>query len=797
MTEPAAPPVAPTATYRLQLQPDFPFAAAAAVVPHLAALGVSHLHLSPVLEAVPGSTHGYDVTDHGAVRAELGGEEGLRALARTAHEHGMGLVVDIVPNHMAVPAPERLAPALWEVLRDGPGSPFARWFDVDWEAQGDRLLLPVLGGEPEEVLDQLSVERGGARDRARGGAVLRYHDHVFPLRPGTEGLPLRELLDAQWYRLAHWRRARTELNYRRFFTISGLIALRVEDPEVFDATHATLARLLDDGVLDGLRIDHPDGLADPAGYLRRLRGLSGRRWTVVEKILTGDEELPADWACDGTTGYDALDRIDGLFTDPAGLDRITRFYREFTGAPADRGGDWTATARAAARQLAEHDLAAEVDRLARAASRATGAGITELRAAIREVLVRVPRYRTYVQPGEPATEEQTALLETAAAGARVPHAETVRDLALGRLGRGPGQDDFLVRFPQVSSALRAKSIEDTAFYRWYPLLSVNEVGRDPERAAVAPEEFHAYCARLARDWPLTGTVRSTHDTKRSADVRARLTALTELPDRWETRVREASESLRAYAARSGLAIPDRHVEYAAWQYATVFAPRGAAAADTVAATLLKSEREAALRTSWTEQDAAFERRLTDFAVELLRGPASYAVNGLAAELAEPARAAALGAHLVHLTMPGVPDVYQGDEEHQLLLVDPANRDPYRPGAGTEPGEPESAKHLLTRAALLLRRERPGWFVGPDADYQPLYATGPAAGHCVAFARGGGAITAVTRLAARLSASGGWHDTTLPLPDGNWTDLLTRRPHAGKVRVADLFTAGPVALLVRD
>jgi (1->4)-alpha-D-glucan 1-alpha-D-glucosylmutase len=334
----------PTSTYRLQLQPDFPFAAAEAVVPHLAALGVSHLHLSPVLQAVPGSTHGYDVVDHTRVRDELGGEDGLRSLAAAARAHGLGLILDIVPNHMAVPAPEHLAQPLWEVLRDGPESRYARWFDIDWQAQGGKVLLPVLGAPLEEVIDALKVED----DAGLGEPVLRYFDHAFPVRPGSERLPVRELAEAQWYRLAWWRQARTEINYRRFFTISDLIGVRVEDQAVFEATHATLIRLLREGVADGLRIDHPDGLADPAGYLRRLSEASGGRWTVVEKILTADEALPGDWACAGTTGYDALDRVDGVFTDPEGVELITAFYREFTGAVRDQGGDWAATARRAA-----------------------------------------------------------------------------------------------------------------------------------------------------------------------------------------------------------------------------------------------------------------------------------------------------------------------------------------------------------------------------------------------------------------------------------------------------------------
>ncbi|WP_262986056.1 alpha-amylase family glycosyl hydrolase, partial [Streptomyces sp. CBMA123] len=356
--EPAQPrPAAthPTASYRLQLQPGFTLRDATAAVPYLAALGVSHLHLSPLLEAVPGSTHGYDTVDHTRISEQLGGETALRALAAEARRHGLRLIADVVPNHMAVPVPERLNRPLWQVLRDGPDSPYARWFDIDWTAQPGpadapgrgRVLLPLLGDRLGAVLDQLVVD----------GEVLRYHRHELPLRPGTAGLPLTELLARQWYRLAWWRLARTELNYRRFFTVNELIAVRVEDPEVFAATHAVLLRLHADGVLDGFRIDHPDGLADPRGYLRRLAaatgggtatttsgtaattdgtsGTTGGAYTVVEKILTGAERLPEDWPVAGTTGYDALRRIDGVLTDHAGACRLAGAYEAFLhGGPA-------------------------------------------------------------------------------------------------------------------------------------------------------------------------------------------------------------------------------------------------------------------------------------------------------------------------------------------------------------------------------------------------------------------------------------------------------------------------------
>ncbi|HEX5567480.1 MAG TPA: malto-oligosyltrehalose synthase [Streptomyces sp.] len=818
-------PPPPTATYRLQLQPDFRFAAAARTVPYLASLGVSHLHLSPVLEAPPGSAHGYDVTAHARVRQELGGEEGLRALARTAREHGMGIVLDIVPNHMGVPVPEHLNEALWEVLREGPASPYARWFDIDWEAGGGRVLLPVLGGRLGEELEDLRVRDG----------VLAYHEHRFPLREGTEVLPLSELLDAQYYRLVWWRLARTELNYRRFFTISDLIGLRAEDPEVFAATHECVLRLVRGGVVDGLRVDHPDGLADPGAYLRRLDEETGGAWTVVEKILAPHERLPAAWPVAGTTGYDALHRVDGLFTDPEGLAELTGLYRDFTGVEPDRGGDWTATVRRAAREVVTRDLAAEVDRLTRTAATvceaASGLALRDhapwaLRTAIREVLVRLPVYRPYVTAGRPAGAEDRAMLQEAAEGAREAFAvpeeartvDVVRDLALGRLGDGPAQRDFCARFAQVSAALRAKSEEDRAFYRYAPLLSAAEVGGDPGRPEVAPEEFHAYCARIQRDRPLTGTVLSTHDTKRSADVRAALAVLSECPRRWGELLARVTEE----TGRAGVRAPDRHTAWVTWQTAYGM---GVPDRERLVPALLKAAREAGLRTSWTEREAEYEEAIERFAADGPCGRWLDAVTAFARELRAPVRANVLGAALLHLTMPGVPDLYMGTERVSATLVDPDNRrlprfpatvDGALDGDGAErDGTGESwasgglsgEKLRLTAAALRLRREHPRWF-GPAASYEPLRADGPAAGHCVAYARSGAVVTVVTRLSLRLDRAGGWRGTVLELPPGVWRDRLGgRRDHEwdqgragghaeGKQFLAELLAERPVALLER-
>ncbi|MFD7326640.1 malto-oligosyltrehalose synthase [Streptomyces sp. NPDC059875] len=779
MTPSPTAPTVPTATYRLQLQPEFPFSAAERAVPYLAGLGVSHLHLSPVLEAVPGSTHGYDVTDHRAVREELGGEAGLRSLAATARTHGLGLVVDLVPNHMAASPVHNQA--LRAVLREGPDSPYARWFDIDWEAGDGRVLLPVLPARLPEVRERMRVS----------GGALHLDGRTFPLRAGTEGLPLPELLDAQWYRLAWWRLARTELNYRRFFTISELIGVRVEDPEVFGATHDKIVELVRDGVIEGLRIDHPDGLADPEGYLERLHEATGGRcWTVVEKILTGTEPLPPTWPVAGTTGYDALRYVDGVFVDAAGADELLDVYREFAGRAGDRGGTWEATARRAAYKVMTHELVAETTALTRIAGRICAADPElrdhapwALRTAIRELLVRVPVYRTYRTGGE------AVLTPDAARGAKAAFAvpeeatavDTVRDLALGLLGDGPEHQAFRARFAQTSSALRAKSVEDTAFYRYTPLLSANEVGGDPGRPAVAPEEFHAYCLRLARDWPATGTVLSTHDTKRSADVRAGIAVLSQCPAVWAALLEEVA----------GVPAPDPHLAWTAWQTAFGF---GTPDPDRLGPAVLKSVREAGLHTSWTEPDPVYERAVTDFVAS---GPGRIPLRAAseAAFALEPhIRAQMLGAALVQLTMPGVPELYQGTEREYRALVDPDNRQPFAVG-------PDDDKTAVVRAALRLRRQYPELF-GAAGSYLPLPASGAAAAHCLAFARGEDAaaevVTAVTRLPLRLAEAGGWQNTELTLPPGRWFDLLdgAREFTGGAVKLAELFDARPLALLSR-
>jgi len=817
---PASPAEAPVSTYRLQLHAGFGFADAAAIADYLARLGVTHVYTSPILQAAPGSMHGYDVVDHSRVSADLGGEAALRDMVREFRRHGLGVIVDVVPNHMAIGVPESLNAQFWSVLREGPDSACARWFDVDWAARGGRLLLPILAGPVQDCLGDIIVVAGGQGAGGQSAAdesELRYFDHVLPVRPGTGQLPLPELLDAQHYELADWRDAATELNWRRFFDITSLIGVRVEDPEVFQATHGLLLRLVAEGLIDGLRVDHPDGLADPRGYLDRLASETGGIWVATEKILTGAERLPADWRCAGTTGYDALGAVGGLFIDPAGAAPLTGEYLRRTGGAAD----FAAVAEAAKRETAGHALAAEVSRLARLLARAGHPAVAELSAGdlttvLVELLTAVPVYRAYVVPGEPAPPVAAATVAEAAESARrrLPSAlhrglAAVADLVLGRGGNdgtGADQAKLIELFQQTCGPVMAKGVEDTAFYRWSRLVALNEVGGDPGSFGVSPEEFHGFAGHLARHWPASMTTLSTHDTKRQEDVRARLAVLAEAAQAWAAEVTRWHD--RAVQLSGGQpAEPD--TEYLLWQ---TLAGAWPIDSDRLAGYLRKAMREAKTRTSWTDPDTGYESLVLGFADEVLRnGELTGRIAGFVAGLDGDARANSLGAKLVQLTMPGVPDVYQGCELAGLSLVDPDNRRPVdfarrrqllaALDEGQLAADLDAEKLLVTATALRLRRAYPDWFAG---DYTPLPAAGPAAEHAVAFLRGpqapgpdgAHAVTVVTRLPAGLRQRGGWADTALPLPGGCWRDLLTGATLAGpRPLLSDLLQRLPVALLV--
>ncbi len=860
----------PTSTYRIQLTPESGFDDVAAIGEQLRALGVSHVYLSPILQAAPGSRHGYDVVDHSRLSDEAGGRPAFDRMVTRLSGLGLSCVADVVPNHMAVPAPVRLNAALWSVLRDGPGSPFARWFDVDWTVPDRAVLMPVLGERIGRVIasGQLTVDRDGDEP------VLRYYDHEFPIRPGTDRLPLEELVDRQWYRLAWWRVADDELNYRRFFDVDTLAAVRVELPAVFDATHALLLELVAAGALTGLRIDHPDGLADPRGYLDRLAESTGGVWVVVEKILLADEHLPADWRCAGTTGYESLHQVGGLFVDPAAAVPLTSLLTELP----DQTPDFARVVQEAKRDVLERGLYAEVDRLTELLMEICREDIAlrdhtrrHLQDAVRELLVAFDRYRAYVVPGQPASTEAVGAVTAAAerAGEHLPEEsrealDLVVDLALGRpAGSGPrGQTDlrrrheFVVRFQQTCGPVMAKGVEDTAFYRWHRFVALNEVGGDPTRMGVAPEDFHAFAGRLQRSWPASLTTLSTHDTKWSEDVRARLAAASELAGEWADAARAWTEGAARH--RSGDGRPDPATVYLIWQVLVGTWRHGPLSADRLRGYLVKATREAKLHTSWTSPETDYEEALASFADAVVTDPQLLAAVAAFCELLDaPARVAVLGQKLVQLAMPGVPDVYQGCELVELSLVDPDNRRPVdfaertrrlgRLDAGHPPADLDDEKLLVTSRLLRLRREHPDWFTGVEAGYLPLATT---TGNAVAFARGrvepagepatgptaqpmtqpnaqpnaqpmtqaatqaatpaatrpdaepepdGVRVVAVaTRLPLALHRRGGWGEHTIALPAGVWRDVFTGAlVDGGSALLADVLAGLPVALLIRD
>jgi (1->4)-alpha-D-glucan 1-alpha-D-glucosylmutase len=793
-----------TGTYRLQLTPGFGFDEVAAMADYLAALGISHVYLSPILQAAPGSTHGYDVIDHGRLSGELGGEPAWQRLQARLSELGLRMVVDIVPNHMAAPVPEWLNAPLWDVLKHGQRAAHAHWFDIDWESHGGKVLLPILGAPLAELLDNFVVAPDAGPD---GQPVLRYFDHVLPLAPGTEQIPLPELLGAQHYRVAFWRDGERVLIYRRFFDITTLIGLRVEDPAVFEATHRLTLRLAGDGQIDGLRIDHPDGLADPRGYLRRLSESLPDCWIVVEKILEPGEELPADWPCAGTTGYDAANAVIGLFIDPAGEGPMTQTYVDFTGEPAE----FAAVAERAKRDVLEDVLAAELNRLTDLAARITDLDRDLLRETLSELLIGFDVYRAYVVPGEEPAPEGVEAVENALrhALARRPDREAelrlLARLALGRDGRDSLRDEFVVRFGQTTGPLMAKGVEDTALYRWHRFLALSEVGGDPTRFGVTRDEFDRYAEARQRSWPRTMTTLSTHDTKRSEDVRARLAVLAEIPDAWrEAVVRWQHAAARHRSGPEPHGWPDQNTAYLLWQTLVGAWPLSL---DRLASYIEKATREAKRETSWTDPDPAYHDAARRFLETTLADEALMRdVAAFVEQVLVPGRINALAAKLVQLTMPGVPDVYQGTELEALSLVDPDNRRAVdfdarrellrRLDDGWLPSldDFDAVKLLVTSRALRLRRQRPGWF---DDESSRLSLDGPAAGHLIAFSRGG-AVTLATRLPKGLEQRGGWGDTTVRLPRGEWADVLTGRHWgSGTLRADELLRRLPVALLARD
>jgi malto-oligosyltrehalose synthase len=769
----------PRATYRLQLRDGVGFAEARAAVPYLDRLGVSHLYASPLLAARSGSTHGYDVTDPTRLDPALGPRATFDALTDDLAARGMGLVLDIVPNHMAASVEN---PWWRDVLARGRESRWARVFDVDWDAPGlgGRLLLPLLGQPLEAAL--------AAGEVAVEPPVVRLGELELPMAEGTTRL------DEQRYVLAPWRVANERLNFRRFFDITDLVGVRASDPWVFEQTHRLVLDLVAEGRVQGLRIDHVDGLHDPLGYLRRLREAVGPDVPVwVEKILGADETLPASWPVQGTTGYElAAAALDSLL-DPEGAAAIERAYAAATGAP----GDFAAVAERAKREALELLLATDVDRVARALAGPLDRSPEELHPALVEAAVALPVYRTYVRADGAGVADRARL------DAAVPDTE----LRAALLGEVPGATEGALRFAQLTGPAAAKGVEDTALYRHVALLARNEVGAHPGVAPWGAGEFHELAAAQAADWPGLLTAAATHDSKRGPDVRARLAVLTEIPEDWAAAV-DLWTRLEAAGRPAGAEAPDPNAAWLVWQTLVGAWPldreREAGFAERVHAYVEKAAREAKTGTSWTAPDAAYEDALHDL-VERALDPAGALRATLAAfaeRIAWPGAINGLSLALLLLAGPGVPDTYQGSEGWALTLVDPDNRAPVdgaeleRRLADAEVATPAELvagwrdgrlKALVVHRALEARRRDPELFL--RGGYRALDA-GP---EVLAFAReldGRWAVCAVPRDPLRHTPA----ERPLALPGdapGSWVDALTAAPVPG----ARVFGALPVSLLV--
>jgi (1->4)-alpha-D-glucan 1-alpha-D-glucosylmutase len=881
-------PRVPSSTYRLQLHAGFTFEDAAGVLAYLKDLGISHVYCSPYLQAAPGSMHGYDVVDHQRVNEELGGETGHQRFCARLSELGLGQVLDIVPNHMAIGPQNQY---WWDVLENGPSSRFATWFDVDWHSSEVRLqnkvLIPVLGDQYGRILSagQIKVERYNYALR------VRYMENLYPLAPrslpvlltraGTyrdspalsflsdsltrlptpdptdiDGIQSRhrdkevifdllrrfckeqpdalsaideaiaelnsdfdaldELLNQQHYRLAYWRTADQELGYRRFFDVNTLVGLRVERPHVFDAMHRRILEWLENGVLDGVRVDHPDGLRDPSQYFTRLRHRSPDAWIIGEKILGRGEFLRESWPVEGTTGYDFLNVCNGLLMFPDGLRELGHIYQEFTKEPAD----FSQISHEKKIAVELEALGSDVNRLATlfleiCESNRDRRDFTraEIRRAVREVAACFQVYRSYVVPdrNEISDLDRSEIL-SAVERAKVHRPDIDSELmdfigdVLRLRARGPLETEFVYRFQQFTSPVMAKGVEDTAFYCYNRLIGLNEVGGAPDRDGLSVAEFHDYCRTMLASHPFTMTTLSTHDTKRSDDVRARLAVLTEVPGHWKAFLKRCA---RQNAALKKDGLPDRNTEYFLYQTMIGAWP---ISAKRLAAHMLKAAREAKQKTSWTQQNKEFEEALGSFIDGLYASPDFLtALEEFVQRIIGPGRVNSLSQTLMKCTAPGVPDTYQGSELWALQLVDPDNRAPVdylaRTSMLAELKAGLSAEEILKDAergmpklwvmyrALRLRQEKDESFRA-QAEYAPLAIEGKKTEYAVGYVRTGSVATVVPRW--NLKLGGNWSGTTVELPAERWTNVLTGEElKGGRVAIQSLLQRFPVALLVKE
>jgi (1->4)-alpha-D-glucan 1-alpha-D-glucosylmutase len=779
----------PRATCRLQLHRDFPFDAASEVVPYLGRLGISHVYASPILAARPGSTHGYDTIDPTTINPELGGAAGLERLSETLRANEMGLIIDIVPNHMAAVSENSW---WWDVLRAGRSSPYADHFDIEWEDSDPELqgkvLLPCLGDRLEAC-----VERGEiALAEENGTRVLRYFDQRFPIDPRSESTDLRTLLPRQNYVLAYWREAATRINWRRFFDINQLVALRMDRAAVFEDYHRLILELDQHGIIDGVRVDHVDGLAEPIAYCRRLRAaLRPDAYLVVEKILQADERLSADWPIHGTSGYDFMDQVSAVLHDPNGEAALTGLWQALSGD----GRSFAAVAQDARREILGRLFPRQRDRLL-AALRAMPlqADDAALAKAVDELLAALRHYRTY--GGESGFDRADALeLEFAANTAR-PLLSAESAIALTEIRRVLPKTPVRQRFEQLSATLTAKAVEDTAFYRYSRLLSRNEVGSDPGTLAFPIARFHAAAAGRRDAFPAAMLATATHDTKRGEDHRARLAVLSELAEEWRALAIRWSGQFPPPEAAVGLMI---------WQTVVGAWPPDFDAARfhrRLEEWLVKALREAKQRTAWDDPDESYERACKGYLAYLFDPAIGFLdeARAFVARIVPAGIRNSLAQTVLRLTLPGVPDLYQGTEFWDFSLVDPDNRRPVDFGARvdalTDGADLVSLlsewhdgriKQAVIARLLCFRRQHAALFA--EGDYEPLLVSGGKADQLIAFCRrhrGEALIVAVPRLTAALETAVGaaWQDTRVALPEVEATDLLRPR----KIQIGETSAA---------
>jgi (1->4)-alpha-D-glucan 1-alpha-D-glucosylmutase len=886
----------PVATYRLQFNSSFTFEDAAAIVEYLHALGISHCYASNYLASVPGSTHGYDLVNPTRLNPELGDEQTYRAWVHALRAHDMGHIVDLVPNHMGI---ARSANPWWQdVLENGPRSRYASLFDIDWhplkKELENKVLLPILGDSYGAVLERQEI----TLEYQDGAFHVRYGDYRLPIAPdtydqvrrvdanvqravevfnGRKGDPrsfdlLDNLLSAQSYRLAYWRVAGEEINYRRFFDINELAAIRMEDPAVFDRVHAYLFKLIAEGMIDGLRIDHVDGLYDPGGYLQRLQArardvrsdlYSPDRplYVVVEKILGADEELPA-WPVEGTTGYDFAAAVDGLFVDGRNESAITAIYERFTRLRAR----FSEIAYQGKQVVLRVSMASELNVLAQGLNRFSERNrhyrdftLNSLAYAMREIIACFPVYRSYVNDREPVSASDREFIEHAVMEAKRRNPgrprlvfEFIRGLLLKKADYIPEAEhtdhmQFVAKFQQVTSPVTAKGIEDTALYIYNRLTSLNEVGSQPDRFGVAPDALHAWLAGRAARWPHGLSASSTHDTKRSEDVRARINILSELPGAWKQATsRWARLNRRGRSIVEGESYPSRNEEYLLYQTLLGTWPLAPMTQDEereycarIVGYMHKAMREAKVYTSWINPSEPHERAMTRF-VEMALAPDHAAFRNdflqFHSRVAQYGIYTSLAQLTIKIAAPGVPDFYQGTELWNFTLVDPDNRRAvdYRSrqellreldAALAERGRAAVAVSLMSNprddrvklytstTELRFRRDHAELF--QFGDYCPLATDGTRRDHLFAFARRhatGQVVTAVPRLVAALLPEADdaplgeriWADTSVELPQGSPTtfrNVLTgtcvRARQEGSrslLSAAEIFSHFPVALL---